>query len=172
MADAINVLLILFPRYDSPTNRKLIYGVYISPKTVLVSDNAQKPAISPFSRATKTLSQFENSLFFIRLDRYCPVGCHEQFFAYIATLAHHSVSQLVNILTSIATFLTKAISFILYHKMQKMSTALQQSTSFDTGGGEGSRTPVRKSLAWAFSECSRSFGIPLTGRRKAGFLLQ
>ena len=31
------------------------------------------------------------------------------------------------------------------------------------GGGEGSRTPVRKSLVEAFSECSRSFGFPSPG---------
>ena len=42
--------------------------------------------------------------------------------------------------------------------------------SFDTivslvGGGEGNRTPVRKPLDTAFSECSRSFEIPLTHRR-------
>ena len=40
------------------------------------------------------------------------------------------------------------------------------------GGGEGNRTPVRKPLATAFSECSRSFEIPLTQRRKAGYALR
>lgn len=40
------------------------------------------------------------------------------------------------------------------------------------GGGEGSRTPVRKPLTMAFSECSLSFRIPLTGRRQAGFRLR
>lgn len=30
------------------------------------------------------------------------------------------------------------------------------------GGGEGSRTPVRKPIPTNFSECSLSFGIPLT----------
>jgi len=46
------------------------------------------------------------------------------------------------------------------------------STSVNFGGGEGSRTPVRKPLAIAFFECSLSFGIPLTGRRWAGFRLR
>ena len=49
--------------------------------------------------------------------------------------------------------------------------------SFDTivslvGGGEGNRTPVRKPLDTAFSECSPSFGIPLTHRRWTGYALR
>ena len=40
------------------------------------------------------------------------------------------------------------------------------------GGGEGSRTPVRKLLTKAFSECSQLFEIPLTGRQVAGFRLR
>ena len=49
--------------------------------------------------------------------------------------------------------------------------------SFDTivslvGGGEGNRTPVRKPLDTAFSECSPSFEIPLTHRRWTGYALR
>ena len=36
------------------------------------------------------------------------------------------------------------------------------------GGGEGNRTPVRKSLHTAFSGCIRSFGSPPLRRRSAG----
>ena len=52
----------------------------------------------------------------------------------------------------------------------------QKSTPFGVllrfGGGGGNRTRVRKSLDTAFSECSRSFEIPLTHRRKAGYALR
>lgn len=40
------------------------------------------------------------------------------------------------------------------------------------GGGGGNRTRVRKSLDTAFSECSPSFGIPLTHRRWTGYALR
>ena len=41
-----------------------------------------------------------------------------------------------------------------------------------TGGPEGSRTPVRKSIHTAFFERSLSFGIPLLQRRQTGFIIR
>ena len=40
---------------------------------------------------------------------------------------------------------------------------------FGFGGGEGSRTPVRKPLNITFYECISSFVIPLARRRRTGF---
>ena len=53
------------------------------------------------------------------------------------------------------------------HQIEKAPTR----GAFLFGGGEGSRTPVRKSLDTAFSECSPSFAIPLIGRRRTAFRL-
>ena len=44
-----------------------------------------------------------------------------------------------------------------------------KNTRLSLGGGEGSRTPVRKSIRANFSGRSFSFKIPSAGRRKAGF---
>ncbi len=44
--------------------------------------------------------------------------------------------------------------------------------SFLFGGGEESRTPVRKPVRTAFYECSCSFNIPSVCRRTAGCRLQ
>ena len=40
------------------------------------------------------------------------------------------------------------------------------------GGDEGNRTPVRKSLATVFSECSLCFKIPLAARPQTGLPLR
>ena len=74
----------------------------------------------------------------------------------------------------VEVFLHMLPTYLLSKTAQKISRKSQHLLEFaaDAGGGEGSRTPVRKSLDTAFSECSPLFRIPLTGRQRAGFRLR
>ena len=74
----------------------------------------------------------------------------------------------------VEVFLDMLPTYLLSKTAQKISRKSQHLLEFaaDAGGGEGSRTPVRKSLDTAFSECSPLFRIPLTGRQRAGFRLR
>ena len=69
--------------------------------------------------------------------------------------------------THCVVFMLRSTPVLCLHQKQKAPAR----GAFAFGGGEGSRTPVRKSLDTAFSECSPSFEIPLIGRRRTAFRL-
>ena len=59
-----------------------------------------------------------------------------------------------------------------YSYQYKKSAVILSELRWTYGGGEESRTPVRKPVRTAFYECSCSFNIPSVCRRTAGCRLQ